>query len=530
MTPVLSDYIRFESYKYKKIFQIISTSIEQLRTESLIYKRNLILILFIGISAVFLGLLSASTNLMMISLGSGVIFGPLFLVIPELTVWVILIIGFLFGVLSANQLFSQGIWVVSFLSILLLIPSIFNMFWNKQRRVPFFILIALLTLVYSLVISIIQGHSILEVVAGFKRYFQSFGLMIALTMIKFTPQSYVRWRKFLMIVALLQFPFALYELLVLVPLRGGLAYSSETTDLVAGSFGANLMGGSPSSVMVIYLFMTLSFLVARWRVGLINNWFFYSSALICLLPLGMGETKIAIIMLPIVGLILVKDDFIKAPLNYLFFSSIIILLTGLLVYIYVSVIMHTSLDDFIYGTIEYNFGNKGYSTSQSLNRFTSITFWAQQQRWNDPMGLIIGNGLGSSYYTSNDGNSGFLGIKYGHYGIDMTAVSALLWDTGLVGLLFYTSIFFLAWRSAGQLHCSVSDPGVKADALAIQATVALFILSLFYTNSTVNLMSMELIYAIVLGYLGYLLNNQRVFDSSKSLTPLCNKSSFMKNV
>jgi hypothetical protein len=316
----------------------------------------------------------------------------------------------------------------------------------------------------------------------------------------------------------------------LVPLRGGLAYSSETTDVVAGSFGANLMGGSPSSVMVIYLFMTLSFLVARWRVGLINNWFFYSSALICLLPLGMGETKIAIIMLPIVGLILVKDDFIKAPLNYLFFSSIIILLTGLLVYIYVSVIMHTSLDDFIYGTIEYNFGNKGYSTSQSLNRFTSITFWAQQQRWNDPMGLIIGNGLGSSYYTSNDGNSGFLGIKYGHYGIDMTAVSALLWDTGLVGLLFYTSIFFLAWRSAGQLHCSVSDPGVKADALAIQATVALFILSLFYTNSTVNLMSMELIYAIVLGYLGYLLNNQRVFDSSKSLTPLCNKSSFMKNV
>lgn len=473
------------------------------------------LIFGLGICAVFFGLLAATANPVMIGLGAGMVLGPLLLLMPEVTVWVILVIGLLFGVLSANPLLSKGIWVISLMSMLLLIPSVVNMLWSKQRQAPFFMLIALLFLVYVVGGSIIQGHSIVEFVGGFKRYFQTFGLMMALTMIAFTPQNFVRWRKFLMIVALLQFPFALYELLVLVPLRGGLALSSETTDVIAGTFGANLEGGSPNSVMVIYLFIALSFLVAHWRAGLINSKIFYPAAFICLLPLAMGETKIAVIMLPLVGLVLLKDDFIKAPLRYLFVISIIIMLTVMLGYVYVSVIMHTDLDDFVNGTIQYNFGDKGYSSTQSLNRFTSITFWVQQQSWNDPVGLLFGNGLGSSY-TSPEDNAGYLGIKYGHYGIDLTAVSTLLWDTGLLGFIMYMSIFLAAWSAAGRLQRSVSDPAVKADALAIQAAISLFLLNLPYSDSNVNLISMELIYAIVLGYLGYLMNHHGLLDRHSS--------------
>jgi hypothetical protein len=524
MQSTLSVYAKLARYNYRDTFRILSRSIEKLRIETPSYKLYLAFILGVGICAVFFGLLAVTANPVMIGLGAGLVLGPLFLVVPELTIWVILVIGLLFGVLSADPLLSKGTWVISLMSMLLLMPSLVNMLWSKQRRAPFFMLVALLFLAYAIGISIIQGHSNEELVAGFKRYFQSFGLMMALTMIAFTPQSYARWGKFLMMVALLQFPFALYELLVLVPLRGGLAFSSETTDVVAGTFGANLMGGSPSSVMVIYLFISLSFLVAHWRAGLVNNKFFYPLALICLLPLVMGETKIAVIMLPMVGLILLKDDFIKDPLGYLFVISIIILLTVMLGYVYVSVMMHTSLDSFVNGTIEYNFGAKGYSESQSLNRFTSITFWAQQQNWNDPVGFLIGNGLGSSY-TSSEGNAGYLGIKYGHYGIDMTAASALLWDTGLIGLIMYVSIFLAAWRAAGRLHRSVSDPAVKADAVAIQAAIALFLLSVVYTNSTVNLISMELIYAIVLGYLGYLMNQHGLLGKQSFSASLLKQSS-----
>jgi len=470
-------------------------------------KGAMALLALAGLS-VFFGLLVVSGNPMIIGLGAGAVVGPALLFMPELTVWVVLVIGLVSGALLDGPEASRISWIVSVLSMLLLVPGVFNIFWSKQRKLPGFMVVAMLFLVYGIVISLIQWHALLEFVAGFKRCFQGFGLMMALVMIAFTPESYIRWRKFLMIVALLQFPFALYELVVLVPLRGGLETSSEATDVVAGTFGANLKGGSPNSVMVIYLFIALSFLVTRWRAGLIKKWVFYPLTFICLLPLGMGETKIAVFMLPLVGLILLRDDLTRAPLRFLLAIITLALMTAFLCYLYVVVIMHSSLDEVIDSTMNYNVGSQGYSPTQYLNRVSSITFWAEEEGFHDPLGLLIGNGLGSSYTTQDVSNlsSGHLGLKYQHYGINLTAASTLLWDTGLIGFTLFVSIFIAAWNAAGRLRRMVDDPAVKADALVIQAAISLFLLSLVYADPIVNLISMELIYALVLGYLGYLMN------------------------
>lgn len=482
---------------------------------------GLALILGLGICSLFFGLLAVTANPVMIGLGVGMVLGSMLLAKPEFTIWVVLVVGFLFGVVSASPQLSKITWIVSILSMLLLVPAFINVFWSKQRRVPGFMLIALLYLLYGVGVSIIQWYSIEELVAGFKRYFQGFGLMMALTMIVIRPQSYVRWGIFLMMVALLQFPAALYELLILVPLRGGLSFSSDTTDVIAGTFGANIEGGSPNAVMVIYLFVALSFFVARWRSGLIKNKIFYPLALICLLPIGMGETKIAVVMLPLVGLIIFREDLSSVSLRNVFAIFILTLLTALLGYLYVSVISHSNLDEVIDSTIRYNIGDQGYSQAQLLNRWTSITFWAQEQGFDDPLSLLIGNGLGSSYSSTGSmagtgSIAGHLGLKYYHYGIDLTAASVLLWDTGLIGFMMFVSIFIAAWFSAGRLRRSVSDPTVKADANAIQAAIALFFLSIPYSDSIVNLISMELIYAVVLGYLGYLMNYHGLFDRHSS--------------
>jgi len=467
--------------------------------------RILAAMLGVGICAVFFGLLATTANPILIGLGAGIILGPVLLLMPELTIWVVLVLGLLMGVVSASPQFSKAIWIVSILSFMLLLSSLVNMAWNKQRQVPGFMLLALVFMLYAILVSMIQWHSFGEFVAGFKRYFQSFGLMVALTMLIFSPPSYVRWRRFLLVVALLQFPFALYELLVLVPQRGGLALSSETTDVIAGTFGANLQGGSPNSVMVTYLFVALSFLVARWRSGLIGSGPFYLLALICLLPLGMGETKIAVFMLPLVGFILIRKDLAHSPLRYVPALLAVAVLTMMLGYLYVTVIMHSNLDEVVNTTLRYNVGDQGYSRRQLLNRLTSITFWFKEQGFHDPASFLIGNGLGSSF-SSLGALGGHLGLKYLNYGINLTAGSTLLWDTGLIGLVLFVSIFVAAWVAAGRLYHTVSDPAVKADALAIQAAISLFLLFLFYSDSIVNLVSMELIYAVVLGYLGYLLN------------------------
>lgn len=461
--------------------------------------------LAVGVLSVFFGLLAVTANPVLIGLGAGLVLGPILLALPELTVWIVLVIGLLMGVLSANPQFSKVTWIVSILSMMLLLPSVINMLWSRQRQAPGFILIALAFMAYCLIASLAQWYSLGEFIAGFKRYFQMFGLMLALTLIAFTPQSFVRWRKFLLVVALLQFPFALYELLVLVPQRGGVSLSSYTTDVIAGTFGANMQGGSPNSVMVIYLFVAISFLVARWRSGLIENRFFYPLLLIFMLPIGMGETKIALIMLPMVGLVLLGKDLMRAPLRYLPALLGMTLLVALLGYLYVVVMMESSLLEAIESTLKYNIGSQGYSANQHLNRMTSVTFWGAQQGLHDPIGLLFGNGLGSSY-TSMGAMAGHLGVKYLDYGINLTAASTLLWDTGLIGLVLFISILVSAWFAAKRLAHAVDDPAVRADALAIQAAIPLFMLSLVYSDAIVNLLAMEMIFAMVLGYLGYLLN------------------------
>jgi len=467
---------------------------------------KLIAVMFLmGIISVFFGLLAVTASPVMIGLGTGMVLGPVMLLMPELTIWVLLVIGLLMGILSSSPQLGKVTWVVSILSMLLMLPVLTNLIWSKERQMPSFMLVALVFLGYCVLTSIIRWHSLGEFAAGFKHYFQAFGLMMAFVMIAFPPQSYVRWRKFLLVVALLQFPFALYELLVLVPQRGGVSLSSDTTDVIAGTFGANLQGGSPNSVMVIFLFITLSFLVARWRAGLMQSKYFYPLASVCMMPLGMGETKIAVIMLPLVGFVLLRKDFIKAPIRYLPALLIMALLTALLGYLYITLMMHSNLSDVIDASLRYNIGSQGYSSGQYLNRLTSITFWFQQQGWHDPLGFLLGNGLGSSY-TSLGTMSGHLGLKYLHFGINLTATSTVLWDTGVIGCTLFLSIFVMAWVAAERLNKSVSDPFVKADALAIQAAIGLFLLSVVYSDSIVNLLSMEMIYAVVLGYLGYLMN------------------------
>lgn len=471
-------------------------------------------VLVAGFLAILFGLLAVTASPVLIGMGAAMVMGPVLLLLPELTIWIILVVGFLGGILSANPHMSKLAWAVSLLSLLLLVPCAANLMWTQRRRLPGFLSLALGFMLFAVLVTVLRWYSLEQFVAGFKRYFQAYGLMCALTLLVFDPPVLARWRKFLLVVALLQFPFALYELVVLVPLRGGLGLSSATTDVVAGTFGANLQGGSPNSVMVIYLFAAAAFLVARWRIGALSLKALLLLGGICMLPLGMGETKIAVVMLPLVGLSLLRVDLMKAPARFLPALIGVVVLTALLCYLYVVVIMHSSLQEVYDSTMLYNSGSQGYTEGQSLNRFTSISFWFQQQSWSDPIGFLFGNGLGASY-TASSGVIGHMGMRYLTYGINLTGVSTLLWDTGVIGCVLFILVFVAAWLAASRLYREVADPLVRADALAIQACLMLFLLSFPYSDSIVNLVSLELIYAVVLGYLGYLMNVHGLLASRK---------------
>jgi hypothetical protein len=248
--------------------------------------------------------------------------------------------------------------------------------------------------------------------------------------------------------------------------------------------------------------MAVAFVLARWRAGLVSTSVASSLSVVLLFPLFLGETKIAIVMLPLMWLVLMRKEFAKMPVRYFFQLLGLLLLTCALGLVYISM-NQRGADEVLSQTLSYNVGTQGYGSSK-LNRMTVFSFWLENQGWQDPLGLLIGNGLGSSYFNPHAPMPGHLGFKYLGYGIDLTTAASLLWDTGLLGLILFMSILSNAWFSAGRLWSTVTDPAVRADALAIQTCIAIFTLCMFNDSALVNYLQFELIPAFVLGYLGYL--------------------------
>jgi hypothetical protein len=419
-----------------------------------------------------------------------------------MSIYILLVVGLSMGALIslAGPAFGRIPWALSLIGMFLLLPVFLTIVRPGQKTVPAYIWAAIAFMVYALATTAMHWNGLAESLAGFKRYFQVFGLMLALALLPLGRQHFQRWQKILVGLALLQFPFALYELLVLVPKRGGLSVGSSTTDVVAGTFGANLEGGSPGIVMVVFLLVVFCFLFSRWRSGLISKSSALLLSIVFLLPLGMGENKVVILMVPIIWFVMVRYDVVRSPVKYLPVLLAGIVLTGLLGYVYVELIMNSNVHDVVKSTIEYNFGSGRYAANY-LNRTTVLNFWWGEQGLHDPIGFFFGNGLGSAFLGQI---SGHIGLRYRHFGIDLTAASTLLWDLGIIGFSMFIAIFVGAWRAAGKIYRESNDVAVKADSIAIQAAIALFLLMTFYSQDIVNLISMEIVYSVVLGYLAYL--------------------------
>jgi Ca2+/Na+ antiporter len=93
---------------------------------------------------------------------------------------------------------------------------------------------------------------------------------------------------------------------------------------------------------------------------------------------------------------------------------------------------------------------------------------------------------------------------YPNYGIGLTSASTMLWDLGLVGFTLHIAIYIAAWISANRIWKRAADAAIRYDALAVQSAIACFIVFIFYRDSGVNLLALEVVIACVLGYLTFL--------------------------
>ncbi len=462
--------------------------------------------------SLFFGLLAVTASPLLVGMGAGLVVGVFLLMKPDLLIWLILLLGLVGGafVSMAGLQFSKITWAVSILGFALLALSLFNLLLvDRSRAQPAFIWISLAFLVLAFTTTLGQWHSTGEVIAGIKRLFQAYGLMFAFAVLALSSREMGRFKKILLLIAILQLPFALYEFIFLVKLRGGLESGAATTDVVAGTFGANMEGGSPNSVMAVFLLIAIAFLFARWKEKLISTQRLVLLALPMSFVFFLGEVKVLFILIPVAFLVLFKRDIPRRPVFFMMMSILALLFIGVLGYLYATFIIQQPIDKIIVDTLAYNVYEKGYGNSY-LNRTTVLTFWWQQNGWQNPVAFIFGHGLGSAFSAPGTLVPGHVAMKWPYYGIDLTAASSLLWDTGLAGLSLFLLMLWSAWRACNVLQRDATDVHVVADATAIQTAIALFVAFVFYNNDIVSLPAMEIIVASVLGYLAYLYHRHQL--------------------
>lgn len=456
--------------------------------------------------AVFFGLLATTANPVLVGTGAGLLFGMLFFAKPIWNIWLVLVLGLLVvGVLPiwVEAITAKAVWGVSALALVLMMRS-----WGQAlvvpsatRGTPAFVWLALAFIVYALVNTLWQPSTLYAALSGFKRYFQVTGLLFALAWLPINERDIRQWQKFLIIVAVVQLPFALYERFELVPIREGFAYAYPgivPIDVVAGTFGANMTTGGANAEMATFLIVVLAFLLARQRYGLLGVGRLLLLTPLVLAPLFLGETKVVVVMLPLMFLILYRRELLHRP-HYAMAGLVVgVLLTVAAVYAYVE-IKKMPLDKLVDETLSYNIYERGHGLYK-LNRTRVLTFWADQQGLDDPVGALIGHGLG----TAHEVTGGQLARRYPGYGIGLTATSLLLWEQGVLGTVLLFSVLAFAWREADRLRRYPAPQWAKADAAAIQASLPLFAIYFFYRASLLELMSFQIIFWGLLGYLAWL--------------------------
>lgn len=460
--------------------------------------------LLVSLGAILAGLAAVTGDALAVALVAGLLVALVLVAIPRHAVTLVLLLGLTLEVALSHigPSASKFSWVVSLLGFLLMIPAILNA--NRLRGAPAFVHVALLFVLYSLLCTLLQLYSGTELIAGIKRQFQMFGLLLALALIPFDDNDHILWRRLIAAIAVLQLPFSIYEHFVLAPKIGGLRASASSLDVVAGTFGANLESGSLNSVMVLFVLIILAFALARWRENLLSGRHLTLWLVLCLGPVALGEVKVAFVMIPIMVFIVFKTGILKRPGIFLAAMTLGALIFAALGYVLIEFIIRKPLEEVIYDTLSYNVYEKGYSASQLLNRTTVLTFWFRQQGLHDPTGFLFGNGVGSSFSAISTYVVGHIAARWPTLGINLTSASTLLWDTGMVGFALYMTTLALAWNACRQIINAARDKELVADASALQVAVAFFAMFVFYNNTLVSHYSMQTIYSAALGYIAIL--------------------------
>jgi hypothetical protein len=344
-----------------------------------------------------------------------------------------------------------------------------------------------------------------EKLTAMKRWFQYWGVLFIFATAPFTAKQVKRWAVALFLIALVQLPFALHQRVVLVPLRANMPERVVPIDIVAGTFEADIWGGGNNNTMAAFLLVAAVGLLSAYRDGALSGLKLLLLLAVVGLPLGLGETKMVLVFLPIAFLAAYGDLVRKRPGMFAIASLAATGVIAMFIYIYVG--LHgsdgrsLSMDQRIAENLEYNVGTTGYYGGGGLNRSTVVPFWWSQHGLNDPIATVIGHGVGASFFSETD--PGHIDRKYAGYHVGLTGLSTLLWDVGILGAALYMTMLLAAGLTSIKL-LSRTEPGFdRAVCRALIASVFMHIALVPVADMMFLAPSTELLQGLTLGLIAW---------------------------
>ncbi len=433
--------------------------------------------------------------------------GAVFLINWRLCLWIV-VVGFLL-VNGPLQQFAPEIgkvsWALSGLSLLLMGLGVVQMTGARPTEsMPRagIAWIVLLFLVYAVASSLIVSGRPGEVLAGFKRYFQTWGVFFALAALPILERDLKVLLKLALIVACLHLPFALYQFFVLVPKIGSLRAGAY--DVVVGVFEGSGDAGGASGVMALYLVVFVAMLFRLWFVKRVSGWWLLLGLIVFCAPLAMGEAKVVIVALPIVMVWAVSGHWHKPRALAAMVTMVAFIVLLAVHFVTLNEVKGADRSRALENIVAYNVGSVGYGGAVgSLNRSTVMSHWWHEHGADDPQHMLFGHGLGASYFATTALLPGHLFERYSLITINLTTLSTLLWDLGLFGLAGYLAIYIVAWRSIRRGIKAAGSQWQGEAFRAVEISLLVCLISLPYNNSIISFGSHGTIFALTLGLCAY---------------------------
>jgi len=468
--------------------------------------------------AILGGMVIGSGNFVLMAIVLGGLVGALLIGSIGIVVWVVLIGTLLVaGPLVMHFPEVRRLpWLFSMMGLLLAAAATLYIGSgrNLQRNeAPAFVAIAIAFVVYVILNSALSDGVLDEKLTALKRLLQYWGVLFIFATAPFAARNVRQWVLAVFLISLVQLPLALYQRIVLVPLRMNMPERVVPIDIVAGTFEADLWGGANNNTMAFFLLVAAVGLLSAYRDGLISGFKAFLLLAIVAIPLGLGETKMVLLFLPLAFLAAYGDMVRKRPGMFAVASVAAGTVIAFFLYLYVGVLgadgRSLSFDQRIAENLEYNVGSTGYYGGGGLNRTTVIPFWWSQHGLNNPVATAIGHGIGASFHSETD--PGHIDRKYAGYSVGLTGLSALLWDVGLVGAGLYLAVLLAAALVAIRL-AGRAEPGLdRAVCRALVASVFMQIALVPVADMMLLVPSTEVLQGLTLGLIAWRWRSRQPF-------------------